>query len=122
MPPPAPALRRGLALPCLAAAAALGGWGLGWFRRLRTTVLPHKPSSALITSGPYRFSRNPLYCASALLYVGLALWLGRLWPLFLLPFVLAAIRLYVIAREESYLERRFGKEYLDYKARVRRWL
>jgi protein-S-isoprenylcysteine O-methyltransferase Ste14 len=120
--PLARTLCRGLALACVAASAILAGWGFAGFLRSRTTLLPHKPSSALIASGPYRFSRNPLYLSSALLYSGLALWFGLFWPLLLLPLALTAIRFYVIAKEESYLERRFGQEYLDYKARVRRWL
>jgi len=115
-------LRRGLALPCLVGSAVLAGWGFAWFLRSRTTLLPHKPSSALITSGPYRFSRNPLYLSTALLYAGLALWFGLIWSLLLLAAALTAVRFYVIAKEESYLERRFGREYLDYKTRVRRWL
>ncbi|MCX5796183.1 MAG: isoprenylcysteine carboxylmethyltransferase family protein [Elusimicrobia bacterium] len=111
-----------LALPCLAFSGILAGWSFAWFLSSRTTLLPHKPSSALITFGPYRFSRNPLYLSSALLYAGVALWFGLLWSLLLLPAALAVVRSYVIAKEESYLERRFGRSYLDYKARVRRWL
>ena len=84
--------------------------------------MPDRPATALISAGPYRFSRNPLYVASALLYTGASLWFGALWTLTLLPFPLGILQFYVIAREERYLERRFGREYLDYKARVRRWL
>ncbi|MBI5240433.1 MAG: isoprenylcysteine carboxylmethyltransferase family protein [Elusimicrobia bacterium] len=117
-----PSLRRALALLCFAVSAALGGWGFAWFLRLRTTVLPSRPSAALITSGPYRFSRNPLYAATALLYAGLALWSGALWALLLLPAAMVVLQRHVIAKEEAYLERRFGADYLDYKDRVRRWL
>jgi protein-S-isoprenylcysteine O-methyltransferase Ste14 len=115
-------LRHTLGCPCLALSAWLAAWGLAWFLRLRTTCLPHKPNSALITAGPYRYSRNPLYLSAALLYAGLALWFGLLWSLLLLPAALIAVRFHVIAKEETYLERRFGREYLDYKTRVRRWL
>lgn len=117
-----PGLRRVLALPCLGVSAVLGGWGFAWFLRLRTTALPFRPSAALITSGPYRFSRNPLYISTALLYAVLALWFGELWALLLLPAAMAVLQRLVIVKEEAYLERRFGAAYLDYKARVRRWL
>lgn len=117
-----PGLCRGLTLASLAVSAVLGGWGLSWFLRLRTTVLPFRPSEALITSGPYRFSRNPLYISTGILYAALALWSAQLWALLLLPAALAVLQRLVIVKEEAYLERRFGREYLDYKARVRRWL
>jgi protein-S-isoprenylcysteine O-methyltransferase Ste14 len=117
-----PGLRRALALPCLAACAALGAWAFAWFLRLRTTVLPFRSSAALITSGPYRFSRNPLYISTGILYAALALWFAKLWALLLLPAAMAVLQRLVIAKEEAYLERRFGQEYLDYKTRVRRWL
>ncbi|MFI5210728.1 MAG: methyltransferase family protein, partial [Gemmatimonadales bacterium] len=69
-----------------------------------------------------RFSRNPMYVGMTLLYLGIALWANSLWPLLLLPAVLVVMRRGVIAREEAYLERRFGDEYRSYRARVRRWL
>jgi protein-S-isoprenylcysteine O-methyltransferase Ste14 len=115
-------LRHALALPCLVSSAALAAWGFSWFLRLRTSPIPQRPSAALITSGPYWFSRNPLYVSAALLYAGVALWLDVLWALLLLPLAVTLVRLLVIAEEERYLERRFGPQYLDYKARVRRWL
>ncbi len=80
------------------------------------------PSSALVTSGPYRFTRNPMYLGMASLYAGIALAFGLLWSLALLLVVLVVIDRGVIAREERYLERRFGDEYRLYKQQVRRWL
>ncbi len=83
---------------------------------------PWRASSALVTSGPYRFTRNPMYLGMASLYAGIALAFGLLWSLALLLAVLVVIDRGVIAREERYLERRFGDEYRIYKQQVRRWL
>ncbi len=92
------------------------------FRRQRTTIHPGRSSAALIESGPFRYTRNPLYLALTLQYVGVSLLLDTIWPLvFVLP-VLGALRYWVIAREEEYLERRFGDEYVRYRNRVHRWL
>ncbi|MHB1587023.1 MAG: methyltransferase [Acidiferrobacteraceae bacterium] len=91
-------------------------------RRANTPVNPYKPSTALVTAGPYGLSRNPLYVAAALVYVGIALLLNALWAIVLLPLVLIVMTCGVIAREERLLERKFGAAYQEYKARVRRWI
>ncbi|HEX2803318.1 MAG TPA: isoprenylcysteine carboxylmethyltransferase family protein [Sphingomicrobium sp.] len=96
--------------------------GAGLFHRLRTAIIPFKPASRLVTSGIYRWTRNPMYLGMALIYAGIAVLFDSLLALVLLIPVLIIIQLYVIAREEAYLERTFGDEYLAYKARVRRWL
>jgi protein-S-isoprenylcysteine O-methyltransferase Ste14 len=92
------------------------------FVRKGTAVEPWKPTTAIVTDGPYRFTRNPAYLGMASLYVGIALLSDALWALAPLPVVLALIDRGVIAREERYLERKFGDAYLGYKRRVRRWL
>ena len=92
------------------------------FGRKGTAVEPWKPTTAIVTTGPYRLTRNPAYLGMALTYVGIALLAGALWALVPLPVVLIVIDRAVIAREERYLERKFGREYLDYKAGVRRWI
>ena len=92
------------------------------FARMGTAVEPWKPTTAIVTTGPYRFTRNPAYLAMALIYVGIALLADALWVLVPLPFVLSVIDRGVIAREERYLQRKFGREYLDYKATTRRWI
>lgn len=92
------------------------------FVRAKTPVIPFKPTTALVTDGPYRISRNPIYLGMATLYVGLTFLLGIMWALLFLPFVLIAVDRLVIAREEPYLERKFGQEYVEYKRRVRRWI
>jgi protein-S-isoprenylcysteine O-methyltransferase Ste14 len=92
------------------------------FHRAGTAVEPWRPTTAIVTTGPYRLTRNPAYLGMALVYVAIALLSGALWVLVPLPIVLAIVDRGVIAREERYLERKFGREYLDYKGRVRRWI
>lgn len=92
------------------------------FRRAGTNVLPWRPTKALVVTGPYRFTRNPMYLGFTLLYLGITLWVNTLWPLVALPVVLLVMNRGVIAREEAYLERRFGEPYRAYRASVRRWL
>jgi protein-S-isoprenylcysteine O-methyltransferase Ste14 len=92
------------------------------FARKGTAVEPWKPTTAIVTTGPYQLTRNPAYLAMALMYIGIALLGDALWALVPLPVVIAVIDRAVIAREERYLERKFGREYLDYKATARRWI
>jgi protein-S-isoprenylcysteine O-methyltransferase Ste14 len=91
-------------------------------RRSRTNIRPDRPALAVVTDGAFRFSRNPLYLAGTGIYLGVSLLVDALWPLVLLIPMLAVLRWGVIAREERYLETKFGDEYLAYKSRVRRWL
>ena len=102
--------------------AILTVWSIGLFHRARTSFLPIKPTTTLVVYGPYKFTRNPMYFGLVCLYLGLALWLGVFWAVILLPAVIALVQHYVIAREEQYLERKFGEEYLRYTAGVRRWV
>jgi len=95
---------------------------MGRFRRAGTELPPFRPTSAIVTGGPYRYTRNPMYIGMTVLYVGLALGFDLVWALILLPAILIVIRFYVVAREERYLEGKFGDEYLAYKRRVRRWV
>jgi protein-S-isoprenylcysteine O-methyltransferase Ste14 len=90
--------------------------------RHHTTIVPHHHVATLVTGGVYRWSRNPMYTGSAIVYVGLALLLGSWWPLVLGPAVIVAVRQLVIRPEERYLAQRFGRTYTDYQTRVRRWL
>ena len=100
----------------------LAGAAFGRFLRARTTILPFRPTAALVTGGPYRFTRNPMYVSLAALYAGGALLLNALWPLLILPFVLVLVDRMVIRKEERYLAHAFGMEYASYRSRVRRWL
>lgn len=92
------------------------------FRRAGTSPDVHKPTTAISVDGIYRFSRNPMYVSLALLYLGIACWVNSLWILLLLVPVLVVVDQGVIKREERYLEKKFGDEYLRYKSQVRRWI
>jgi protein-S-isoprenylcysteine O-methyltransferase Ste14 len=92
------------------------------FRRAGTHVNPTKPATSVVAHGPFRFTRNPMYLSMAVIYLGGVLMLDSLWPLLLWPATIWVIRTQIIAREEIYLERKFGAVYLDYKKKVRRWL
>ncbi|HTV65254.1 MAG TPA: isoprenylcysteine carboxylmethyltransferase family protein [Bryocella sp.] len=106
----------------IAAGAVLGGWARILFLKRGTTVLPFRPASALVEDGPFRISRNPIYVGFTAIYAGTSLLRRSTWPLLLLPGVVLVIDSMVIDREEAYLERRFGEDYLAYKAKVHRWL
>ena len=116
------ALRWALGGVALVAGIALQTTFIVAFSRRGTAVEPWKPTTAIVTTGPYRLTRNPAYLGMALIYVGIALLSDALWVLVPLPLVLAVIDRAVIAREERYLERKFGSEYLEYKASARRWI
>ncbi len=92
------------------------------FRAAGTPVPGNRPTTAIVRSGPYRFSRNPIYLAFSLLQLGIAAWTNNLWLVAALIAAIALMTMVVIPREEQYLERKFGTEYLDYKASVRRWV
>lgn len=123
---PALPLPGGMGTP-LALGAGLAGIALLVTAALRfikagTNIPTHLPTTALVTDGLYRFSRNPIYVGLTLVYLALALGLASLASLALLPLVLAVMQVGVIQREERYLESKFGEAYRDYKSRVRRWL
>jgi protein-S-isoprenylcysteine O-methyltransferase Ste14 len=115
-------LVRALAWVLTAGWLALTVSSIGNFRRFGTSIVPVKPSAALVVAGPYRFTRNPMYVGMAALTVALALFMDSWWLIVLLLPVLVIVRVFVIAPEERYLERRFGADYLRYTQRVRRWL
>ena len=102
--------------------AGIAGWGLATFHKARTTTIPGQVSSQLVTWGPYRFTRNPMYVGLTVAYVGEAGILGQAWPLVLLPLTVAYVNWIVIPVEEAKLTEVFGAAYGGYKARVRRWL
>ena len=91
------------------------------FRVAGTPVPGNQPTTAIVRTGPYGFSRNPIYLAFSALQVGIALWVGSSWLLITLVPALALMSFWVIPREERYLEARFPREYLAYKSSIRRW-
>jgi protein-S-isoprenylcysteine O-methyltransferase Ste14 len=118
-------LPRGFATPLgsvlVVAAVILFFFSVRKFWAVGTPVPGNRPTTAIVRTGPYRFSRNPIYVAFSLLQLGIAAWVNSLWLIATLTGAIGLMTL-VIRREERYLERKFGTEYLDYKARVRRWL
>ena len=105
-----------------AAGAVIAGWGWVLFRRAGTTRVPGQPSTSLVTSGPYRVCRNPMYVGLALAYLGEAGLLEQLGPVVLLPLVLAYLNGVVVRVEEARLREVFGDAYDRYCARTRRWI
>jgi protein-S-isoprenylcysteine O-methyltransferase Ste14 len=92
------------------------------FQTAGTPVPGNKPTTAIVRTGPYRFSRNPIYLAFSIFQLGIASWVNSIWLIGTLIAAVAVMASIVIPREERYLERRFGADYLDYKRSVRRWL
>ena len=92
------------------------------FMRARTTLDPHGSVSNIVTSGPYRFSRNPIYLGFVCLMIGFPFIFRTYWGLILSPLLIVLMNWLVIRHEEAYLEKKFGDEYTSYKSRVRRWL
>jgi len=117
---------RTLAMPLgaslVVAAVALISYSLAKFRAAGTPAPAYKPTTAIVRTGPYRFSRNPIYLALSLLQLGIAIWVNSVWLLVTLAAAIVLIHCAVIRKEEQYLERKFGAEYSEYKASVRRWL
>ena len=92
------------------------------FAKAKTHVDPYKPVTAIITQGPFRLTRNPLYLGMAIIQLGIAAAVDGIWIAVLVIPTIAVLNAGVIAREERYLEQKFGEEYLAYKAAVRRWV
>ena len=106
----------------VAAGFALAAWAVATMRRAGTRFKTHQPTTRIVAAGPYRFSRNPIYSGMFLVLIGFGLGFDSLWLLVALGLFYPVIRYGVVAREEAYLERKFGDAYLDYKAKVRRWV
>lgn len=110
-----------IGIPIVVAALVLFLLSVRRFRAADTPVPGNRPTTAIVRSGPYQWSRNPIYLAFSVLQLGIACWLNSLWVLGTLAAALGLMTWVVIPREERYLERKFGAEYLEYKANVRRW-
>ena len=128
---PAPFLPRRLTrivgLPLFGGGVLLGDWTYRTMRQADTPIIgepfvPGRPTSNLITDGPFRYTRNPGYLAGAMVYAGVASLANALWAVLLLPVTLLTMQYTAIECEERYLEGKFGEEYLSYNARVRRWV
>ena len=97
-------------------------WAALEFRRHQTSIRPDRGSDALLLTGPFAFSRNPIYLGEVIALVGAGVGFNRLWLIIVAPLFAVAVSRLAIQPEEAYLERRFGAAYLDYKVHVRRWL
>jgi len=108
-------------------AAFLSGFLIGipafiQMRRLRTTPNPYKATTAIVNTGPFRFTRNPIYLSFFVHYTGIAIYANSAWCIFLLPVLFEVITEFVVIPEENYLEQKFGAPYSEYLKRVRRWI
>jgi protein-S-isoprenylcysteine O-methyltransferase Ste14 len=113
---------RWLGLALAIAGATFSFSAVATFWRAGTTALPFRAATRLVTHGPYRFARNPMYTGLTAVYIGLALAWNRIWPFAFLPVVFSLLMRHVVGPEERYLEARFGDAYRAYRARVRRFL
>jgi protein-S-isoprenylcysteine O-methyltransferase Ste14 len=104
-----------------AVGAVVAGWGLVLFRKAKTTTVPGKLSGKLVTWGPYRFTRNPMYVGLVLAYLGEAGLMKQIWPVVFLPLMVAYLNWTVIPLEEAKLDEVFHDEFGQYRLRVRRW-
>jgi len=95
---------------------------VGTFKKFGEEPDPRESTYNMVVSGPFKYSRNPMYLAFTIIYIGVTVAVNTWWLLIFLPFVLWVMHKGVILREEAYLERKFGKDYLDYKSTTNRWL
>jgi protein-S-isoprenylcysteine O-methyltransferase Ste14 len=91
-------------------------------RRAHTPVSPHQPATSLVTDGPFRFTRNPIYLGFLLIFLGFTFLAGTLWGIVLAPLAPVTVNYLVIDAEESYLHGKFADHYDEYKSRVRKWI
>lgn len=117
-----PGLALSVALMLIAAGGILLFASLKLFRQEGNNPEPWKPVDTFIAQGVYLRTRNPMYLAMAFIYLAIAIYFQSLGALFLFVPLIVMIGQFVIAREEAYLERKFGQSYLDYKTKVRRWI
>ena len=108
--------------PLVVAGVLLLAWSVRTMFRASVDPDPNEPTAAIVATGPYALSRNPIYLAFNVVYVGIAFMVNMVWPIAVLPVGIALLYYGVITRDERYLERVFGDEYRQYKARVRRWV
>ena len=114
------AIAAGIVLLIAGLALARSGARAIW--KANSSIIPMRPTTAIVSDGVYRFTRNPMYVSMVVIYVGIALLIRAPWAIVLLPAVVIAVDRLVIAKEESYLRGKFGDYYMNYCSRVRRWI
>lgn len=113
---------QGLGVIFAASGVLLLAWAIQEFKKAGTNFQCDQPVTALVTSGPYRYSRNPIYIALNLIYLGLGLLIDNLWVLLLWPFMLILLYYGIVLREEAFLQQKFGTVYTTYCHKVGRWI
>jgi protein-S-isoprenylcysteine O-methyltransferase Ste14 len=114
--------RTGAGIALLVAGQVVSTAGVRTFRKAGTSVIPRRSASAMVTTGPYVYTRNPMYLGMTVSYVGGSLLLGTWWAPLVLPGVVAFVDRNVIRREEAHLRNRFGDEYEQFSRHTRRWI
>ena len=122
LPAPFPDLVRGVGTVVAIIGLFLCLFAVWHMRQVHTPVSPHRPATTLVTDGPYRFTRNPIYLGFFLIFLGFTFLAGTLWGIVLSPFVPLTVNHLIIGAEETYLQARFNEQYAQYKSRVRKWL
>lgn len=122
LPPPLSEILFAVGWLMVAGAVAIFVAAIRTMRRAKTTVMPTRASEHLVTTGPFSFTRNPLYLANTMVLIGIGLIVGIVWLILLAPVAAFATQKLAIAQEERHLEVRFGKKYRDYARKVRRWI
>lgn len=119
---PVPRATRNIGFPLFISGLLLGGSAIKAQAQAGTPVDPHLPTKSLVKTGPYSFTRNPIYLSFSLILSGLAFLFNAVWSLPLIPGMLAVLDRGMVKPEEEYLERKFGSEYKEYRQKVRRWI
>lgn len=122
IPLPGPSGLRWVGFALVLLGLGLSAWAVREFVAAGTTLDPHRPASAFVTGGPYRYTRNPIYLGFVCFLIGFPLAFRSWWGILLVPAFILLMDMLVIRHEEAYLERKFERAYLDFKSRVRRWL
>jgi len=119
---PWPGVSRWIGVGIFIAAFGFATWARSLFRRAGTNVNPHRPSTTIVTHGPFGVTRNPMYLSMVIAYIGATIAMRSVWGLGLLVVLALVLHFGVIRREEPYLEAKFGDTYRNYRQRVRRWI
>jgi protein-S-isoprenylcysteine O-methyltransferase Ste14 len=122
LPIPVPGVLVGIGYALVLTGIGLAASAASQFMQAQTTLDPHGSVSHLVTQGPYRFSRNPIYLGFICLLIGFLFIFKSYWGMILSPVLMLSLNQWVIRFEERYLEAKFGDRYTSYKDRVRRWL
>jgi protein-S-isoprenylcysteine O-methyltransferase Ste14 len=122
LPAPLPGIIRAVGSAAVFGGLVLGILAVVRMRRAQTSVSPHQPTTRLVTDGPFRFTRNPIYLGFFFIFLGFTFLAGTLWGIVLAPLVPVTVNRLVIRPEESYLHGKFADHYAEYKSRVRRWI